>query len=450
MDKGPVDKIMQAQPKVILHLPRIEKPDGGRNTGGQGASGPRVTDGNTSISWPTPTYDEDYKAEDLSGYSNDEFARLRFPFSPPGETDAPQVEPGATTVVSRLPSVSPLQPAKCGRGRPHGGKVHTIILKIKMEAAGQSSAKTATAAVVLCPMITLLVPLCLLENTNKHTPAMTAEVHQAMDCEAVPTKPKLMYKLIRATKSSSADCLLDGADWLNIINRLEEGELKKAEAVVYIVITEKYLAALVQYLKGTKVSGKCKHVKSPPLNLSNEGPDMGTVDNASVDKTWCLTVPGLGHQVLSSMLLKLWAYSLAANTPKVTLACPPVDGFENFFKKIDTLAVSSVAPAPQGHPAAAVPSVLVGTSPYPSYPLVLPYAPYEYPPFGPVPVGFYPHTQPGAPPTTLAGTGPLAGSSSPPVAIGDEAAAIYPDCMEFMTALTVLNPKCPGCTCGHI
>ncbi|KAF8573920.1 hypothetical protein K439DRAFT_1624729 [Ramaria rubella] len=241
-------------------------------------------------------------------------------------------------------------------------------------------------------VITLLVPLCLLENANKRTPvsktasfeAMTAEVHQAM----------------LAMKSSSADCLLDGADWLNLIKRVEEGELKKAEAVVYIVIAEKYLAALVQYLKGTKVSGKGKHVKSPPLDLSNEGPDVGAVDNASVDKwfsqlqiardcqacrTWCLIAPGLGHQVLSSTLLKSWAYSLAANTPKVMLACPPVDGFEKFFKKIGTLVVSSVAPAPLGQPAAAVHSVPVGTSPYPSYPLPFPYAPYGYPPFGPAP-----------------------------------------------------------------
>ncbi|KAF8590332.1 hypothetical protein K439DRAFT_1612110 [Ramaria rubella] len=395
MAKGPVDKIVQVQPKVILHLPRIEKPDGGGNTGGQWASGPN---GNTSISQPTPTYDEDYTAEDSSRHSDNEFARLRFPSSPPGETDAPQVEPGATTVVSRSPSVSPLRSAKRGQGRPCGGKVHTIIPKIKTKAAGKSSEKTATAAVVLCPIkwpwachiallmmlwfsvITLLVPLCLLENANKRTPvsktasfeAMTAEVHQAMGCEDVPMKPKLMYKLIGATKSSSADCLLDGADWLNLIKRVEEEELKKAEAVVYIVIAEKYLAALVQYLKGTKVSGKCKHVKSLPLDLSNEGPDVGAIDNASVDKwfsqlqiardcqacgTWCLTAPGLGHQVLSSTLLKSWAYSLAANTPKVTLTRPPVDGFEKFFKKIGTLVVSPVALGPLRQPAAAVPSV---------------------------------------------------------------------------------------------
>ncbi|KAF8573918.1 hypothetical protein K439DRAFT_1624728 [Ramaria rubella] len=141
MDKGPVDEIVQARPKVILHLPRIEKPDSGGNTGGQGVSGPRGTDGNTSISRPTLTYDKDYKAKDLSGHSNDECARLMFPSSPPGETDAPQVELGATTVVSRSPSVSPLWPAKRGRGRPCGGKVHTIIPKIKTKAAGQSSCK---------------------------------------------------------------------------------------------------------------------------------------------------------------------------------------------------------------------------------------------------------------------------------------------------------------------
>ncbi|KAF8577530.1 hypothetical protein K439DRAFT_1622031 [Ramaria rubella] len=300
MDKGPVDEIMQAWPKVILHLQRIEKPDGGGNTGGQGASGP---DGNTSISQPTPTYDEDYKAEDSSGHSDNAFARLMFPSSPPGETDAPQVEPGATTVVSRSPSVSPLQPAKHGRGRPHGGKVHTIIPKIKTKAAGQSSAKTATVAVVLCPT---------------SFEAMTAEVHQAMGCEDVPMKPKLMYKLIRAMKSSSADCLLDRSDWLNQIKRVEEGELTKAEAVVFTVIAENYLAALVQYLKGTKVSGKRKHVKLPPLDLSNEGPDVGAVDNALVDKwfsqlqiardcqacgTWCLTAPGLGMKPLPFTLI---------------------------------------------------------------------------------------------------------------------------------------------------
>ncbi|KAF8574218.1 hypothetical protein K439DRAFT_1624503 [Ramaria rubella] len=96
-------------------------------------------------------------------------------------------------------------------------------------------------------VITLLVPLCLLENANKRTPvskvstfeAMTSEVQQALGCEYIPTKPMLMYKLFWATKSSSMDCLLDEADWHNLIKRVEEGEAKKLEVVMYIVITEK-------------------------------------------------------------------------------------------------------------------------------------------------------------------------------------------------------------------
>ncbi|KAF8578529.1 hypothetical protein K439DRAFT_1621253 [Ramaria rubella] len=463
MDKQPAAKdTVRLQPKVVLHLPRMDKAGEGRKAGGQEALVARATNSGMAH----PLYDKDYKAEDSSGHSDDDFSWLTFPLSPTGEVAVVGV-PGDATAVSKSPSVSPLRPAKQGWGRPHGGKVHSIMPQIKAKAAAQSNMKMSGATsktMVLSDVITLLIPLCLLENANKRTPVskistfdtMMSEVHQAMGCKDVPAKPTLMYKLFGATKSSSADCLIDKGDWRNLIKQVEEGEYKKQEAVVYIVITEKYLAALTLYLKGTKVTGKRKCVKSPPLDLSMEGPDEGLVDNGTVDKwfsqlqitwdcqacgTWCLAAPGLGHQVLSSTLLKSWAYSLASNTPKVTLARPPVEGFEKFFKTTAHVGALNAAPGPEKIPAAAVVSVPQAVPPFTTYPPPYPYGPYGYPPLGPTPLGFYPRTHAGAPPTTpVHVTAPVA-SSSPFVASGEEEAPVYPECTDFMTALANLHPK---------
>ncbi|KAF8579036.1 hypothetical protein K439DRAFT_1620833 [Ramaria rubella] len=225
---------MRLRPKVVLHLLRMDKAGEGRKAGGQEALVARETNsGMAHLS-----YDEDYKAEDSSGHSDDDFPGLTFPSSPTGEV--------AVAVTFHVPP----RPAKQGQGRPRGGKVHSIMPQIKAKAAAQSNMKMSGATsktMVLSDVITLLVPLCFLENANKRTPVskistfntMTSEVHQAMGCEDVPAKPTLMYKLFGATKSSSADCLIDKGDWRNLIKRVEEGESKKQEAVVYIVITEK-------------------------------------------------------------------------------------------------------------------------------------------------------------------------------------------------------------------
>ncbi len=64
-------------------------------------------------------------------------------------------------------------------------------------------------------------------------------VFTTMECDDVPRKPELAFKLVSATKSLAATCLQSQEEWLDLIRAVEEVEVKGGEPATNIVVHEK-------------------------------------------------------------------------------------------------------------------------------------------------------------------------------------------------------------------
>ena len=68
-----------------------------------------------------------------------------------------------------------------------------------------------------------------------------------MECDTVPKKPELAFKLLSATKSLLAMCLQNQEEWLDLIRAVGEVEVKGGDATTNIVISKKVCDLPLQY-----------------------------------------------------------------------------------------------------------------------------------------------------------------------------------------------------------
>ena len=101
------------------------------------------------------------------------------------------------------------------------------------------------------------MPQCLNDGASKHVSVsksidfdtMCALVYAAMECKNVPKKPDLAFKLLSATKSSAGVCLHNQDEWLDLIQAVEEVEVKNGDATVNIVVSDKVCRLWLLYIK---------------------------------------------------------------------------------------------------------------------------------------------------------------------------------------------------------
>ena len=64
-------------------------------------------------------------------------------------------------------------------------------------------------------------------------------VFTTMECNDIPKKPELAFKLVSVTKSSAVTCLQSQEEWLDLIRAVEEVEAKGGEPSTNIVVCKK-------------------------------------------------------------------------------------------------------------------------------------------------------------------------------------------------------------------
>ena len=78
---------------------------------------------------------------------------------------------------------------------------------------------------------------------------MCTLVYAAMECENIPKKPNLAFKLLSAMKSSAGVCLHNQDEWLDLIGAVKEVEAKNGDAAVNIVVSDKVCHLWLLYIE---------------------------------------------------------------------------------------------------------------------------------------------------------------------------------------------------------
>ncbi len=76
---------------------------------------------------------------------------------------------------------------------------------------------------------------------------MCGLIYMTMECDTVPKKSELAFKLLSAIKSLPATCLQNQEEWLDLIRAVGEVEAKGGDAATNIVISEKVCDLPLQY-----------------------------------------------------------------------------------------------------------------------------------------------------------------------------------------------------------
>ena len=105
--------------------------------------------------------------------------------------------------------------------------------------------------------IGLFVPQCLNDSARKRISisksidfdTMCVLVYAAMECENVPKKPDLAFKLLNAVKSSAGVCLHNQDEWLDLIRAFKEVEAKNGDATANIVVSNKVCHLWLLYIE---------------------------------------------------------------------------------------------------------------------------------------------------------------------------------------------------------
>ena len=95
--------------------------------------------------------------------------------------------------------------------------------------------------------VDLYVPRMLADNARKRVAVSKSDdfemmchiVYATMECQGIPKKPVLAFKLLHTTKISPVTCLYNEDEWRDLIKAVEEVEVKTGEAAANIVISEK-------------------------------------------------------------------------------------------------------------------------------------------------------------------------------------------------------------------